>query len=106
MLARVNVENGPQSGQEWRASNNFDMFPPKGTSTLTFKVTTGNAPQLRFALAADVQWAADDILHQNIADGVAQAVLSGHAFPTGYTDVYFGGVTGGTSKFTVEVWAD
>ncbi len=92
-LNRVSVNNGPQPGQDWRASDNFTISPPGGTAALRWTILTPSCIGARFGVAEDVS-GEDPTLLNNLASGSSTAVISGN-------DLYIGGVSNAPTPFVV-----
>jgi hypothetical protein len=92
----VTVNNGPLPGQESRASDNFAIQMPPGTSKLIWQV--GGSPRgVRFALIRDKRFG-DEVQITDITDGATTRVVTGD-------HLYIGRVEGASKPFPLTIYA-
>jgi len=108
LLREVAVAKGPLKGQEWRASENFDLSPPDNAQQLIWRIKGAqtNSP-IRFSVALDVLHAGDLTLFTGLKNGASTKVFGPAALrPDGGGEGYYiGGISGASHNFTVQIYA-
>jgi hypothetical protein len=103
-IASIAVHNGALPGQTSRASNDFELRPPAGTTQLEWRVVEPDCRGVHFSLSRDItfSWnhldARDKGVEGNLSHGATSTAIQGDA-------LYIGGVQGAPHPFTVEVYA-
>ncbi len=106
LLTEIAVNHGPLPGQKWRASENFGVAPPRGTTALHWEVVGGDTNAV-FSVAIDVRFGRDPTILTNLVSGSGSGYPPADAttLPDYAGRLYIGGVRGAGQPFRVRVYA-
>src|SRR5262245_61774325 len=68
LLSEIAVNDRPLPGQKWRASENFGVVPPHGTTAILWEIVNGNK-DTAFSVAIDVRRGPDPTILTHLVNG-------------------------------------